>query len=97
MSVKIVLEVHVDPQRVDDVVKFLRENLPDTRAYEGFESLSVFQNADDPSLFLFDEQWTTRAHYDAYLGWRNETGVLTELVNMCVGEPSIKAFNYIGV
>ena len=96
MSVTVVLEFQAQPDKADAVVKFLRAVLPDTRAYNGFESLSLHQNQDDPSSFLIWEQWVTRRHYDAYLAWRTETGALNEFVDLLAGPPSFRFFDFVG-
>lgn len=95
MSVQVIIEFQTD--RGDDVKKFLRDVLPDTRGFEGFETLSLVQSDDDPTSFLFVEQWASRASVEAYLAWRTETGVLNELVSMAKGAPSIRVFNFVGV
>jgi quinol monooxygenase YgiN len=97
MSTKVVLEFQANADQVDAVRDFLRDVLPDTRGYEGFESLTVHQNDDDPTLFLIWEQWATRPNYEAYLAWRTETGALDKLVAMLTGPPSFRFFNHVGV
>ena len=97
MSVKVVLEFQTTADQVDAVKDLFRAVLADTRAYEGFESLTVHQDVDDPTSFLVWEQWETRPHYEAYLAWRTETGVLDKLVAMLTGEPSIRFFDHVGV
>jgi quinol monooxygenase YgiN len=97
MSMKVVLEFQATPDKVDAVKDFLRTVLPDTRGYEGFESLTVHQNDDDPTSFLLWEQWATRGEYEAYLAWRNETGVLDKLLEMLTGPPSFRFFEHVGV
>src|SRR4051794_8817689 len=57
MSVKVLLEFQTQADQVDAAKEFLREVLPDTRAYDGFESLTMHQSDDDPTKFLFWEQW----------------------------------------
>jgi len=74
MSVTIVLEMQTTEDKVDDVIAFLRSVLPDTRSYEGFESLTVHRDQDDPTKFLIFERWATRPNYEAYLAWRGEKG-----------------------
>ena len=97
MSVNVVLEFQAMPDQVEAVKDLFREVLPDTRGYEGFESLTVHQNDDDPTPFLVWEQWATRPHYEKYLAWRTETGVLDRLLAMLNGQPSIRHFNHVGV
>ena len=97
MSVKIVLEFEAKADQVDNAKKFLRSVLPDTRDYEGFESLTLHQSDDDPTRFLIWQQWVSRDHYEAYLAWRVDSGVLSEFVDMLEGEPVIRVFNHVGV
>ena len=97
MSVTVVLEFQTQPDKADEVREFFRKILPDTRAYDGFESLTVHQNQDDPSAFLVWELWATRPQYEAYLAWRTETGALGDLVAMLTGPPSIRFFGFVGV
>ena len=96
MSVTIALEIQVQPGKADAVKEFLQKNLPDTRAYAGFESLTVHQNQDDPNSFVIWEQWATRPNYEAYLAWRDETGVLQGFVDMLAGPPSFKFYDFVG-
>ena len=97
MSVKVVLEFQTTPDNVQSVKDLFRSVLPDTRAYDGFESLTVHQNEEDPTAFLVWEQWATRPHYEKYLAWRTETGDLDKLLGMLVGQPSFRFFNHVGV
>src|SRR4051794_22897974 len=97
MSMKVVLEFQTTVDQVDAVKDFFRTVLPDTRGYEGFESLTMHQNDDDPTSFLVWEQWASRPHYESYLAWRTETGVLDKLLAMLPEPPSIRFFNHVGV
>jgi len=97
MSVKVLLEFQTQADQVDAAKEFLREVLPDTRAYDGFESLTMHQSDDDPTKFLFWEQWMSRQHYETYLAWRIETGTLKQFVDMLTDEPTIRVFNHVGV
>ncbi len=52
---------------------------------------------DDPTDFVIVEQWDTRQHYETYLQWRTDTGVLGNIAEKLDGEPSIRSFIYFGV
>ena len=41
MGVVVLLELQVKPEAVNDVKGMLKENLPDTRAYDGCQGLDV--------------------------------------------------------
>ena len=96
MSVNVVLEIKAQPDQAANVIEFFRKALPATRAYDGFESLTLHQDQDDPSAFLIWEQWVTRRHYEAYLAWRTESGTLDELVQMLDGPPSFRFLDFVG-
>jgi quinol monooxygenase YgiN len=95
VSATVTLQFQVKPDKIEDAIEFLRKVLPETRSYEGFESIVLHQSMDDPTVFLFYEQWASRANYEAYLAWRTETGVLAQLVEMLVGEPSFGFYDAI--
>ncbi|GMR21744.1 MAG: hypothetical protein BMS9Abin37_0059 [Acidobacteriota bacterium] len=71
--------------------------LADTRAYDGCESITVQRNLDASANVMLIEQWETRAHYDKYLAWRKETGVLGKIVELLEGAPSIRFYSDVGV
>jgi len=50
---------------------------------------------DDGRTVVFVEHWETKADYEHYLGWRTETGVIAELVDMLEAPPSIRFFDMI--
>ena len=39
------------------------------------------------------EQWQTRAHYEEYFAWREETGAVAQLVEQLEGPPSLRYFD----
>ena len=93
MAVIVILEVKAKPGTGNDLVSTFKELLPDTRAYEGIIDINVLQNQDDPDSLIAYERWETRAHYEKYLAWRTETGVIDALDEATVGEPSIRYFD----
>ena len=92
MPVTVLLELQVKEDKVDTLLQTLKAILPDTRAYDGFVAIEVVQNQEKPTNIIFIEKWQTRAHYEKYLGWRTETGVMEQLGAMLAGAPSIRYF-----
>lgn len=93
MSVVVLLELQVKPESVGDMKAYLKEILPDTRAYDGCEGLDVYGNMDDGANLVLYERWASRPQYETYLAWRNETGVVAHLGSMLAGPPSIRYFD----
>ncbi|MAI94200.1 MAG: antibiotic biosynthesis monooxygenase [Halieaceae bacterium] len=63
------------------ILDFLSGILPDTRSFEGCQDLKVYIEGDGESI-VFIEYWESAEHYQRYLSWRTETGVLNQLVEM---------------
>jgi len=43
------------------------------------------------------EKWYSREHYERYLQWRTDTGILTKLATMTTGELRIRFLDFFGV
>jgi len=52
---------------------------------------------DDTANVVLIERWETRSHYEKYLAWREETGVLGQLGALLEGPPNIRFYSNIGV
>ena len=92
MSVVVLLEVQVKPEEVDNIKAYFKEILPDTRAYEGCQSIDMYGNLDESTNLVLYECWESRQYYEKYLAWRNETGVVEKLGSMLSGPPSIRYY-----
>ncbi len=95
MSVSVILEATV--KEMDAFEAFLLKVLPATRSYEGCEGLTVHRNLDEPANVVLIEHWESRPHYDKYLAWRDETGVLGQLAALLEGPPNIRFYSNVGV
>lgn len=93
MATTIILEVTAKPGEGDNLVAFFKDVLPDTRSYDGCIRLDVYRGQDKPDTVTLVEKWETRSKYEAYLSWRQETGVLDALGGIVAGPPSIRFFD----
>ena len=84
MPVTVIAEFHPAPGKLDEVVAALKEALPETRAYDGCLSLESWLDAERSTIVL-TEQWVSFDHYDRYLAWRGETGVLAAVAALLEG------------
>ena len=90
MSVTIVLALSVKPELVEEIRASFAENLPDTLAYDGCKTLTVYSNQDDPTEIIVVEDWESKQHYEKYLSWRTETGMMEQLGTFLSAPPQIK-------
>ncbi|MDA8292181.1 MAG: antibiotic biosynthesis monooxygenase [Actinomycetota bacterium] len=70
MSILVLLSCEAPDGREGAVRDKLREVLVDTRAFDGCEGVTVWQDEDRPTSFVVEERWASRAHSDAYSAWR---------------------------
>ena len=63
-----------------------KEMLPDTRERDGFISIEVSVDQDNPDRIFAYEHWENRASYEAYIAWRAERGDM-EAMKETVAEP----------
>ena len=87
----VLLEAVAKPESVGTLKEMLAARLPETRAYEGCQGITPHLN-DDGRTFVFVEHWDSVEHYEKYLAWRTETGVLAELSALLEDDPSIRYF-----
>lgn len=77
MSVTVLLEITVPPEKSGAVETMLADMLADTRAFEGCLGIEAIRNQQDPGNFFLIERWESRAHHERYNTWRAETGAST--------------------
>ncbi len=93
MSVIVLLELNVQEDKSSAMIQMMKEILPDTRAFAGCQGVEVVQNQDKPTEIILIERWESRAHYEKYFAWRNESGSLDKLGSMVASPPSIRYFD----
>ena len=93
MACTVILEVNAKQGTGNDLLATFKEILPDTRGYDGCTGLDVYQNQDDSDILIIVGNWESKAHYEKYLGWRQETCVFESLAAVLEGPPSIRYFD----
>jgi len=91
-SAVIILEAKVKEEKVNEFQNLLSKFLPETRKYKGFIDIKIHKNLTDNTFVLYEE-WETTQHYEAYLKWRTDTGVMDILGNTFASPPNIRYWN----
>jgi len=74
MSVSVIANFPVHPERLEEFLPALHTALADTRAFEGCEVIDTYVDVDRPGLVVLWERWPTKDHHRRYLQWRQESG-----------------------
>jgi putative transposase len=93
----VLVEMKVKPEAVNEVKGLLKQMLPDTRGYAGCQGIDIYDNVDDTGDLVFYQRWDTRDHYQRYVAWRTETGVLDNLGAKLTGPPKIRYYDRVDV
>jgi quinol monooxygenase YgiN len=96
MACQVFLEFRIKDGCEEQLKDYFKEILPDTREYDGCIQLYMVRDHDDPQKIVVVEFWDTRRHYEKYLAWRQETGVMDKLATM-LDSPSWRFFDFWGV
>lgn len=84
MAEKVIAEFTAAPGRLDALVAFLGEALPDTRRFEGCIAVDVYVDRASDTVAMI-ESWDSHAAYDRYLGWRMESGTVDAALALLAG------------
>ena len=60
MAVTVTLGLQIKLDRLDEFKNVLREILPDTRAFSGYQNIRVIENQDSPGSITILEGWDSR-------------------------------------
>ena len=92
MTVMVTAEFKFKPEAADAMIEAMKSALPDTRAYDGCQSVKSYYEADTHSLLLV-EMWDSAEHQQAYLGWRVETGLMDSICASLADAPVFRTFD----
>ncbi len=82
MSVIVIINLSAKDEFVEEVKKFLKEKLPDTRSFEGCQGVQLYGSIESPSKLVLHEKWDSEEAHKKYRSWRMETGAEDKLSSM---------------
>lgn len=85
----VTLEFPLKPEAVEPFTAQLADILAETATKDGFISVAVHRVVDGGNTLLLLEEWESAAHYQAYLQWRVDTGLMDVLQPILAGDPKI--------
>lgn len=89
-------EFETTPDKIEAAKARLRAILGDTRAFDGCEGVTVWQDEDRPTSFVLIEHWASRAHSDAYSKWREGRVDEDGLRALAASPPSKRHYGAVG-
>ena len=87
MSVLVNLQLNVKQGQVSKLQETFKGILPGTRAYKGCHWVKLTTNIEDGNVMELFSKWDSKEHFDTYIKWRTETGVVAALLEFLDGAP----------
>ncbi len=91
MYVRVTLNCQINTDKIDTLITFLKQNLPNVRQFPGNIRVNILF---DPSRkeMLIDEDWASIEEHKAYIKFITENGIMQELVTYFLVPPIVKYF-----
>jgi quinol monooxygenase YgiN len=94
--VTVVATLKARPGQEETLRQELLALIPATRAEAGCLNYDLHRATDNPALFLFHENWTSKADLDAHLAKPHLQNFLAKAADLLAEEPSITRWERIG-
>jgi len=95
MSVIATVSLDVKEDSVDELKKYFKEILPDTRSFEGCQGVQLYESQESPTKMMIHSKWTSEDAQKKYMEWRIENGSLEKLMPMLSEHPNLQLYNIV--
>ncbi|MET0986237.1 MAG: antibiotic biosynthesis monooxygenase family protein [Steroidobacteraceae bacterium] len=95
MTIAVVVELSVKPEHSSDIAAGLAQTLAVTRGFAGCLGIQGCRHDSVPHRFVMLEHWESRAHYERYLEWRKQTGMMEQMGGVLADVPSTRIMDVI--
>jgi len=93
VATTVILEVTAQPGKAADLIAAFDTILPDTRAYQGCQGVTVHQDTADENVLVLVEKWDSAEDHEAYGEWRKNSGTLGPLMSLAAARPVTRVLN----
>jgi quinol monooxygenase YgiN len=95
-TLTVVAQVKAQPGKEAEVRQLLLSLVAPSRKDAGCLDYDLHQATDNPTMFLFHENWTSKAHLDAHLQKPDLQAVLAKVAKLVAEPPQITLWEKIG-
>tara|TARA_B110000263_G_C14796589_1_gene280082 strand:+ start:58 stop:348 length:291 start_codon:yes stop_codon:yes gene_type:complete len=88
MSTSVIAVFKAKDEMFEKLKEAFKGVLTETKNYDGCQQLGACSDENDKSVILY-EVWDSADHHKKYLEWREDTGVLKAIDEMCREAPDI--------
>ena len=95
MSVIVLVNLDVKKERLEELKKYFKEILPDTRSFEGCQGVQMYESKESPTKMTIHAKWVSEEAQKKYTSWRIDTGALDKVIPMLSEPPSLEFYNIV--
>ena len=95
MSVIVLINLDVKEESIDELKKYFKEILPDTRSFEGCQGVQLYQSKETPTKMTIHAKWDSEEAQKKYMSWRIDTGALDKVMPMLTDHPNLEFYNIV--
>lgn len=95
MSVIVIVNISAREESLEELKKYFKKVLPDTRTYEGCQGLQLYQSQESPTKLIIHAKWESEEAQKKYIAWRIETGEFDKLNPMLSEPPSMEFYDIV--
>ena len=88
MSTSVIAVFKAKDETFEKLKEAFKGALPETKSYNGCQQLGACSDEDGKYVILY-EVWDSVDHHKKYMKWRDDTGVLKAVGEMCGEAPDI--------
>lgn len=92
MSIWVTLEMQIKKERHDALLRFLEENVPNVRNFDGAESVTLLLQNETGTLLIVEE-WKSKEHHQNYISFITQNGVMEQLVSFMQAPPEVNYYD----
>jgi quinol monooxygenase YgiN len=95
MSIVVLFQMNAKKESLEELIKYFKAILVETRSYEGCQGVHLYQNKDIPTKLTLQAKWVSEEVQKKYIAWRMETGEFDKLNSMLSEPPSMQYYDII--
>ena len=95
MSVIVLVSLDVKEESSEELKKYFKEILPDTRSFEGCQGVQLYESKESPTKMTIHAKWVSEEAQKKYMSWRIDSGALDKLIPMLSEHPNLEIYNII--
>ena len=95
MSVIVLVNLDIKEEHIDELKKYFKEILPDTRSFEGCQGVQMYESKESPTKIVIHAKWESEEAQKKYMSWRMDMGALDKIIPMLSEAPNLEFYNII--